>query len=304
MAALFGRTARQALCRAPNGVCCQQKANFSFKKLSTGKKVGLGLLGATTAGAVSVGAALQYSVSAMDLILHPPHLPWSHSGVLDSLDHASIRRGYYVYKQVCAACHSMDFIAYRELVGVIFDEDEAKAEAAEVMVKDGPDEEGKMFERPGKLSDRFPNPYENEEAAKAANNGALPPDLTYIVKARHGGEDYIFSLLTGYCDPPAGVDIKEGTYFNPYFLGGAISMAQALYNEIIEYEDGTPATQSQLAKDVCTFLKWTSEPEHDIRKRYAIKFFALMALITPLAFWYKRFKWSVVKSRKIVFKKY
>ncbi|MDK0740077.1 cytochrome c1, partial [Clostridium perfringens] len=94
-----------------------------------------------------------------------------------------------------------------------------------------------------------------------------------------------------------GVDIKEGTYFNPYFLGGAISMAQALYNEIIEYEDGTPATQSQLAKDVCTFLKWTSEPEHDIRKRYAIKFFALMALITPLAFWYKRFKWSVVKSR-------
>jgi ubiquinol-cytochrome c reductase cytochrome c1 subunit len=106
------------------------------------------------------------------------------------------------------------------------------------MVKDGPNEEGHMFDRPGKLSDIFPNPYENDEAAKAANNGALPPDLTYIVKARHGGEDYIFSLLTGYCDAPAGVDVKEGTYFNPYFLGGAISMAQALYNEIIEYDDG------------------------------------------------------------------
>jgi ubiquinol-cytochrome c reductase cytochrome c1 subunit len=198
----------------------------------------------------------------------------------------------------------MDFVAYREMVGVIFTEDEAKAEAAEIMVKDGPDEEGNYFERPGKLSDRLPNPYENEEAAKAANNGALPPDLSYIVKARHGGEDYIFSLLTGYCDPPAGFNLQEGQYFNPYFLGGAISMAQALYNEIIEYEDGTPATQSQCAKDVCTFLRWTAEPEHDIRKRYAVKFLALMGIIIPLVFYYKRFKWSVIKSRKITFKKY
>merc|ERR1711976_385722 len=303
MAALFGRAGRQGLCMAPNKFCCQ-KANFSFKKLSPVKKAAVGLLGVTGAGAVGLASALQYQVSAMDLVLHPPKFPWSHNGLLDALDHSSIRRGYYVYKQVCAACHSMNYLAYREMVGVIFTEEEAKAEANEIMVKDGPDEEGNWFERPGKLSDRFPNPYENDEAAKAANNGALPPDLTYIVKARHGGEDYIFSLLTGYCDPPAGVDVKEGTYFNPYFLGGAISMAQALYNEIIEYEDGTPATQSQLAKDVCTFLRWSSEPEHDKRKRYAIKFFAMMAIILPIAIWYKRFKWSVLKTRKLTYKKY
>jgi len=196
-----------------------------------------------------------FSVSAGELELHPPKLPWSHSGWLHSLDHSSIRRGYEVYKQVCAACHSMRFIAYRNLIGVSHTEKEAKAEAEEVMVTDGPNEEGHMFQRPGKLADYFPNPYANEEAARAANNGAFPPDLSYITLARHGGEDYVFSLLTGYCDAPAGVNLRDGQYFNPYFPGGAISMAQALYNEAMEYSDGTPATASQLAKDVSTFFE-------------------------------------------------
>lgn len=222
--------------------------------------------------------------------------------MFDSLDHASIRRGYEVYKQVCAACHSMNYMYYRNLVGVILTEDEAKAEAEEIQVRDGPDEEGNMFDRPGKLSDRFPQPYANEEAAKAANNGALPPDLSFISAARHGGENYIFALLTGYCDPPAGIELREGLHYNPYFAGGAIGMAQALYNEIIEYNDGTPATQSQLAKDVAIFLKWAAEPEHDQRKRMGMKAIMVFGVLIAISLFYKRHKWTVIKSRKIAFK--
>merc|ERR1719330_116594 len=198
--------------------------------------------------------------------MHPPSLPWSHSGNFSSLDHASMRRGYQVYKQVCAACHSLRFIAYRNLVGVSHTELEAKAEAEEVQVQDGPDESGEMFMRPGKLSDYFPKPFANDAAAAAANNGAIPPDLSFIALARHGGEDYIYSLLNGYCDPPAGIELREGQAFNPYFPGGALSMSPPIYNEIIEFEDGTPATQSQIAKDVATFLVWGASPEHDVRK--------------------------------------
>ena len=175
---------------------------------------------------------LDESVKA-DLSIHPPHLPWNHKGYMDALDHESVRRGYQVYKQVCSACHSMKYLAYRNLVDIAYTEDEAKAEAAEIQVLDGPDENGEMFERPGKLSDYFPKPYPNDSAAAAANNGAIPPDLSYIALARHGGEDYIYHLLTSYCDPPAGVELREGQHFNPYFQGGAIGMAPPLYNEVM-----------------------------------------------------------------------
>lgn len=164
--------------------------------------------------------------------MHPPKYPWSHNGPFNSLDVASVRRGYEVYKQVCAACHSLKYVAYRNLVGVIFDEEGAKAEAEDTQVQDGPNEIGEYYMRPGKLSDKFPPPYPNEEAARAANNGAYPPDLTLMTLARHGGEDYIFSLLTGYCDPPAGIVLREGQSYNPYFPGGAIGMAQVVYNEV------------------------------------------------------------------------
>jgi len=239
---------------------------------------------------------------AGDLELHPPAFPWSHKGPLDSLDHQGIRRGYIVYKQVCAACHSMDYMYYRNLVDVCFTEEEAKKEAEEVMVKDGPDDEGNMFDRPGKLSDRFPRPYANDEAAKAANNGALPPDLTFIVNARHGGEDYVFSLLTGYCDQPAGVNLQDGQYYNPYFPGGAIGMAQQLYPDGVEYDDGPPATVAQMAKDVCTFLRFSAEPEHDTRKRMGLKCLLIFSMLIPLTYYAKRHKWSVLKSKKIAFK--
>lgn len=301
MAAIISRGGRVLILRIPNTIHTP-KADFSFKNISKARKVAYGVLSAATAGAVGLGVALQAAVSAGALELHPPSYPWSFSGYLSSLDHASMRRGYFVYKQVCAACHSMNYMYYRNLVGTIMTEEEAKVEAEEVQVLDGPDDTGAMFERPGKLSDKFPKPYANDEAAKAANNGALPPDLTFITSARHGGEDYIFSLLTGYCDPPAGIEVREGMHYNPYFPGGAISMARSLFNETIEYEDGTPATASQLAKDVVTFLRWSAEPEHDDRKRMGIKMLMVSAVILFITFYYKRHKWTVIKSRKIAFK--
>jgi len=282
------------------------KANLSFANsyanLSPVRKIAVGVLGVGSALGVALGIALEKSVHAEVNCVHPPSLSWSHKGMFQSLDHASMRRGYEVYKQVCAACHSMNFLAYRNLVDVIFTEEEAKKEAEEVLVTDGPDDEGNMFERPGKLADRFPNPYSNDEAAKAANNGALPPDLSFIVNARHGGEDYIFALLTGYTDPPAGVTISDVQGYNPYFAGGAIGMTQQLYNEGIEYEDGTPATVSQMAKDVCTFLRWASEPEHDTRKRMGMKALAIASLLIVLLTYAKKHKWSTIKSQKIAFK--
>jgi len=270
-------------------------AGFSF-----GRKMALAALGTFTGVGASVALALDESVKA-DLVLHPPHLPWSHKGALDALDHASIRRGYQVYKQVCSACHSMRFIAYRNLVGVALTEAEAKAEAAEAMVKDGPDEEGNMFERPGKLSDYFPKPYENDKQAAAANNGAIPPDLSYIALARHGGEDYVYHLLNSYCEePPAGILLGEGQHFNPYMTGGAIAMAAPLYNEIIEYDDGTPATQSQLSKDVATFLTWAASPELDARKKLSIKVMSLLSIMIGTLIYMKKHKFAALKSRKIL----
>jgi len=268
--------------------------------LTLGKKVALALLGTGAGGAAAVAAALDESVKA-DLVLHPPKLPWSHNGPLESLDHASIRRGYQVYKQVCSACHSMRFLAFRNLVDVAYSEEEAKELAMDVMVVDGPNDAGEMFERPGKLSDYFPKPYPNDEAASAANNGAIPPDLSFIALARHGREDYIYHLLTSYCDPPAGIELMDGQHFNPYFPGGAIGMAAPLYNEIIEYDDGTPPTQSQLAKDVSTFLTWAASPEHDLRKKMSIKALTALSILSGLLFYMKRFRWSVLKTRKIVY---
>jgi len=265
-----------------------------------GKKALLTAVGMATGGTAGLVYVLDESVKA-DMTLHAPKLPWSHSGYFDSLDHQSIRRGYQVYKQVCAACHSMRFLAYRNLVGISHTEAEAKAEAEEIQVKDGPNEQGEMFMRPGKLSDYFPKPYDNDQAAAAANNGAIPPDLSFITLARHGNENYVYHLLNGYCDPPAGIELREGQNFNPYFPGGAIGMAAPLYNEIIEYDDGTPATKSQLAKDVCTFLTWAASPEHDMRKKMAIKTLMMFGLFAGVSYYVKRHKWTLIKSRKIVY---
>ena len=159
-----------------------------------------------------------------------------------------------VYTQVCAACHSVSQLHYRNLVGVAYTEEEAKAMAAESEVVDGPNDEGEAFERPGRLSDPLPRPYSSEEAARFANGGAYPPDLSLITKARHDGQNYLMALLLGYRDPPAGVSVREGLYYNPYFVGGAIAMPKMLVDGGTDYDDGTPASEAQQAKDVSPFF--------------------------------------------------
>jgi len=303
MAAAVNRVAREALLRAKTAKIIQQAGFGSSKNMSgRGKKLVAAALGLLTAGGIGAAAtAVNGAVNAStEMVLHAPHYEWPHEGWLTTFDKRSVKRGYEVYKQVCAACHSVKDIHFRDLVGVIYTEEEAKTEALEFMVEDGPDDTGNMFTRPGKLFDVLPKPYPNAEAAKAANNGVEPPDLSVIVKGRAGGANYIFALLTGYCDPPAGVSVTEGIHYNPYFAGGLISMAQALYNEIIEYEDGTPATQSQLAKDVVTFLCWTAEPEHDVRKKFLLKTMMIFATLLAASYYFKRHRWSTLKNKVIV----
>ncbi|KAJ3124009.1 cytochrome c1 [Nowakowskiella sp. JEL0407] len=234
--------------------------------------------------------------------LHAPHYDWEHRKMWKSFDHAAIRRGYQVYKEICSACHSMNRVAFRNLVGVSHSEAEAKALAEEYEYLDGPNDKGEMFKRPGRLADYFPAPYTNDELARVANGGALPPDLSCIVKARHGEEDYIFALLTGYCDPPTGVSVREGLHFNPYFPGGAIAMARNIYDEVVDYEDGTVPTASQIAKDVTTFLTFASHMEQDQRKLMGLKALAISTIGFGLAVYWKRFKWSYLKSRKVVYR--
>lgn len=250
-------------------------------------------------GLYAAGAMSATAVYASDDCIPPSHNHWSHQGFLDSYDAASLRRGYEVYRQVCSSCHSMDLIAFRNLVGVTHTEEQAKMLAAQYDVDGGINDEGEHFERPGKMSDYFPGPYPNEQAARAANAGALPPDLSCIVKARHSGDDYVYSLITGYKEPPAGVALRSGLHYNPYFAGGAIGMAPPLMDGQLEYEDGTEATVSQMAKDVATFLRWCSEPEQDERKKAGLKWCTGLAMMVAGAGYYKRFKWSLIKTRRI-----
>lgn len=252
---------------------------------------------AVVAVAGTAGAATLMTVSANDSVVHPVQMPWVHGGFFDSYDHASLRRGHQVYKEVCSSCHSMNLITFRTMIGVCYTEEEVKAMAKEVDVADGPNEEGMMFERPGKPFDIFPAPYANDNLARAANGGALPPDLSLITKGRPDGQNYVYALLTGYCDPPTGTHIGDALYYNPYFPGGAIGMPAPLMDEGVEFADGTPATVSQMARDVTTFLSWTAEPEMEERKRYGVQAVMLFTILASIAGYNKRVKWNVLKSR-------
>jgi ubiquinol-cytochrome c reductase cytochrome c1 subunit len=255
------------------------------------------------AGTGAAGLALLSTIALADEAEHgleAPEYPWPQDGFFSAYDHRSIRRGFQVYQAVCSTCHSMNLVHFRDLVGVAYTEDEAKEMAAELEVVDGPNDEGEMFERAGKLSDKLPSPYANEEAARFANGGAYPPDLSLITKARVNGANYVFSLLLGYREPPAGISVREGLHYNPYFPGGAIAMPKMLNDGGVEYEDGTPATEAQQAKDVVSFLAWAAEPEADDRKLMGAKWIAALSLVFLTAVYYKRWKWSAVKSRRVI----
>jgi ubiquinol-cytochrome c reductase cytochrome c1 subunit len=227
---------------------------------------------------------------------HPKKLNWEFEGFFGRFDKQSIQRGYQVYKEVCASCHSLELVAYRNLQDVGFSENEVKQIAAEYMVNDGPDDSGEMFERPALPSDHFVSPFANEQAARAANGGALPPDLSLIIKARHDGPNYVYSLLTGFAEAPDDFKMTEGKYYNPYFTGRQISMPPPLADDgAVEYKDGTFATREQMAIDIVNFLQFAAEPETEHRKQMGVRAMIFLAIMTLLFAIAKKLLWRKVK---------
>lgn len=247
---------------------------------------------------LAVSFFLAFPALATEEPRHPKHEHWNFDGMLGSFDRASIQRGLKVYKEVCSACHSLKRVAFRNLSDIGFSEAEIKSLAASYSIKDGPNEEGEYYERPGRPSDYFPSPYANDNAARAANNGALPPDLSLIVKARHGGADYVYSLLTGYENPPEGFVVGENMHYNPYFSGGGNQFAMTpplIKDGQVEYTDGINPTVDQMARDAVNFLQWAAEPEMEARKRLGIKVLVFLTVFTALFYVaYKRI-WKKIK---------
>lgn len=225
----------------------------------------------------------------------PRQMDWPFDGITGKVDRQSAQRGFQVYKEVCAACHSISGLSYRHLTALGFSEAEVKALAAQATIHDGPNDEGEMFDRPGRPSDRFAAPYANEQAARAANGGAFPPDLTLMVKARHDGANYLYSLLTGYTEAPEGVTLSPGMYYNAYFPGHQIAMPSPLVEGAVSYIDGTEATADQMARDVVNFLQWAAEPEMEHRKRSGIKVLLFLGVITVLMYVAKKRVWADVR---------
>lgn len=246
----------------------------------------------STAAVLSLAATAHAGENTHHAAPELPALDWSFDGPFGVYDRAALQRGFQVYKQVCSACHSMDRLYYRNLEALGYDESQIKALAADVSVMDGPNDEGEMFERPGRPSDRFKAPFANEQAAKYANNGALPPDLSLITKARVGGADYIYAILTGYEPAPEGEELSGSQHWNKYFAGHKISMAAPLSDGVVAYDDGTEGTVQQYAQDVSHFLTWAAEPEMEDRKRAGIKIILFLAVFAGLMYAVKKKVWA------------
>ena len=248
-------------------------------------------------GALVLGAAAALSAPAARAAEAEVHLPdtrFSFEGLFGTFDRAAQQRGFQVYKEVCAACHSMQQLYYRNLTEIGLTEAQARALAAQFMVQDGPDDQGQMFERPARLSDHFRRPFRNDQAARASNNGALPPDLSVMVKARAGGADYVYALLTGYQDPPAGFTLMEGMSYNTYFPGHQIAMPNILNPGQVSFADGTEATVEQMARDVTTFLAWAAEPELEQRRQMGVRIILFLIVLGGLTYAVKRKVWADV----------
>tara|TARA_B100001123_G_scaffold341888_1_gene387766 strand:+ start:1127 stop:2011 length:885 start_codon:yes stop_codon:yes gene_type:complete len=225
---------------------------------------------------------------------------WSFEGVFGTFDRASLQRGYQVYQEVCSGCHSVQHLSYRNLSeegGPEFLLEEAKAIAAQFEVTDGPNEDGEMFTRPGRLSDKFVSPFPNVKAAAAANGGAYPPDMSVLAKARKGGADYIYSLLMGYEEAPAGYELDDGVYYNKYMPGQKIMMAEPISDGVVEYIDGTETTKAQIARDVTTFLVWAADPHLEARHKMGFKVFFFLIVLLTLVYLSKQKVWSRFGSK-------
>lgn len=253
------------------------------------------LLAAGTLAAALLAAGT--ATRAAEEAPHPPSLGWSFSGIFGTFDKAQLQRGYKIYKEVCASCHSMDLLAFRNLAdegGPGFTEAQVKALATEFQIQDGPNETGDMFERPGIPSDRFPAPFPNENAARAANGGALPPDLSVIAKARAGGADYLTALMSGYAEPPADMKMGEGMNYNTYFPGHQIAMPNPLSDGQVTYDDDAPQTVAQYSRDVAAFLTWAAEPKLEQRHRAGFQVLVFLIVLSGLLYFTKRKVWADV----------
>lgn len=255
-----------------------------------------------------VAAAAEHAAAAGHYpIFKPKNVDWTFAGPFGKYDKGQLQRGLKVYKEVCSACHSMSLVSFRTLEDLGYSEEQVKAFAGEYEVQDGPNADGEMYTRKAVPSDHFPSPFANKEAAAAANNGAAPPDMSLLAKARgvergfptfifdiftqyqEGGPDYIYSLLTGYQEAPEGVTVGEGTYFNPYFAGAAaLSMAPPIADDQVTYDDGSPQTLDQYAKDVSAFLMWAAEPHLEERKHTGFMVMVFLAIFTALVYLTKK----------------
>ncbi|NVP58127.1 cytochrome c1 [Mycoplana rhizolycopersici] len=282
--------------------------------LSLAVVAGLGISIATAQDEHAAGGAEAEHATPHYPINHPREQDWSFAGPFGKYDKGQLQRGLKVYTEVCAACHSMNLVAFRTLTDLGYSEDQVKAFAANYEVQDGPNADGEMFMRKAVPSDYFPSPFPNEAAAAASNNGAAPPDFSLIAKARgitrgfpqfvidiftqyqEGGPDYIYSLLTGYQDPPAGVEVAEGTHYNPYFANAAaLAMAMPLSADQVTYDDGAPQTVDQYAHDVSAFLMWAAEPHLETRKRMGFMVMVFLVIFTGLIYLTKK---SVYASKE------
>ncbi len=251
------------------------------------------LAAAALLGALSIAPSAVPSVAQAEEIALP-EIHWSFQGVFGTFDRAAAKRGFQVYKEVCSVCHSMNLLHYRNLDALGFSQDEVKAIAASFQVPGEPDDNGNVKDRPAKPADAFKAPFPNPQAARAANNGALPPDLSVIVKARKGGATYVHAILTGYSEPPADMTMAAGMNYNKYFSGHQIAMPQPLQDNAVTYADGTLATLDREASDVATFLAWAAEPELEERHFIGIKTVLFLIVLSAMLYAMKRKVWAKV----------
>jgi ubiquinol-cytochrome c reductase cytochrome c1 subunit len=253
--------------------------------LTAGLTLGLALGGLSSGGLIPSAYAASEAAPL-------PDQTWGFHGVFGTYDRAAAQRGFQVYKEVCAACHSLSLVSYRNLSDLGFSDEEVKAIAAAYKVMDGPNDAGEMFERPARPSDRIVKPYPNEKASRAANNGAYPPDLSLMNKARVGGPDYTYALLVGYEKPPADVQLLDGQYYNKYFPGMKIAMPQPLNEGQVTFADGTPATVANMSRDVTVFMNWAAEPELEKRHRLGVQVILFLLVATGFFYAAKRRVWA------------
>lgn len=237
---------------------------------------------------------LPYLTVANEL-LPPKKMNWPFDGFFGSVDREAAQRGFQVYKEVCSACHGLYNLSYRNLKDIGFSAGEIKEIAKNYTVKDGPNDAGEMFDRPALPSDPFVRPYANQQAARASNNGAYPPDLSLIIKARPDGANYLYSVLTGYIESPADFKLMEGLYYNPYFPHYQIAMPPPLNAGQVTYIDGTTSSIEQMSKDVAVFLQWAAEPEMEHRKSLGLKVMMFSVVFTIFFYISKKRIWANLK---------